>query len=83
MRVRERTADLQESYLETIFTMTRAAEHKDKDEDTGAHVQRISYYSRELARALGCSEESVDRTFLRRFLQNRHLLRDIFETRAM
>ena len=60
-RVRERTADLQESYLETIFTMTRAAEHK--DEDTGAHVQRISYYSRELARMLGLDEEFVDRIF--------------------
>src|SRR5450759_496874 len=35
-RVRERTAELQESYLETIFTMTRAAEYRDKD--TGAHV---------------------------------------------
>ena len=60
-RVRERTADLQESYLETIFTMTRAAERK--DEDTGAHVQRISYYSRELARALGLNEEFVDTIF--------------------
>ena len=60
-RVRERTADLQESYLETIFTMTRAAERK--DEDTGAHVQRISYYSRELARALGLNEEFVDIVF--------------------
>ena len=60
-RVRERTADLQESYLETIFTMTRAAEHK--DEDTGAHVQRISYYSRELARMLGLDEEFVDKIF--------------------
>ena len=28
-RVQERTADLHESYLDTIFTMTRAAEHKD------------------------------------------------------
>ncbi len=60
-RVRERTADLQESYLETIFTMVRAAEHK--DEETGAHVQRISYYSRELARMLGLDEEFVDRIF--------------------
>jgi len=60
-RVRERTADLQESYLETIFTMTRAAEHK--DEDTGAHVQRISYSSRELARMLGLDEEFVDTIF--------------------
>ncbi len=60
-RVRERTADLQESYLETIFTLTRAAEHKDAD--TGAHVQRISYYSRELARILGMDEEFVERIF--------------------
>src|SRR5664280_1826156 len=60
-RVQERTADLQESYLETIFTMTRAAEYK--DEDTGAHVQRISYYSRELARMLGLDEEFVDKIF--------------------
>jgi putative two-component system response regulator len=60
-RVRERTADLQEGYLETIFTMTRAAEHK--DEETGAHVQRISYFSRELARLLGQGEEFVDRIF--------------------
>jgi putative two-component system response regulator len=60
-RVRERTADLEESHLETIFTMTRAAEHKDKD--TGAHVQRISYYSRELARMLGLNEEFIDKIF--------------------
>jgi putative two-component system response regulator len=60
-RVRERTTDLQENYLETIFTMTRAAEYK--DEDTGAHVRRISYYSRELARMLGLDEEFVDKIF--------------------
>jgi putative two-component system response regulator len=61
-RVRERTADLQGSYLETVFTLTRAAEHKDID--TGAHVLRISYYSRELAIMLGKDEEFVDRIFL-------------------
>jgi putative two-component system response regulator len=60
-RVRERTAALQESYLETIFAMTRAAEHR--DEDTGAHVRRISHYSRELARMLGQDEAFVDRIF--------------------
>jgi putative two-component system response regulator len=41
--------------------MTRAAEYK--DEDTGAHVKRISYYSRELARMLGLDEEFVDKIF--------------------
>ena len=60
-RVRERTADLHESYLETIFTMTRAAEHK--DEDTGAHVQRISYYARELAGLLGLDGDFADTIF--------------------
>jgi putative two-component system response regulator len=56
-RVRERTMHLQESYLETIFTLTRAAEHK--DEDTGHHVQRISFYSRELAVRLGMAEAFI------------------------
>ena len=60
-RVRERTADLKESYLETILTLTRAAEHRDAD--TGAHVQRISYYSRELAKILGMDDEFVDKIF--------------------
>jgi putative two-component system response regulator len=61
-RVRDRTAELLESHLETIYTMSRAVEHK--DEDTGAHVQRISYYSRDLARILGEDEEFVDRIFV-------------------
>jgi putative two-component system response regulator len=55
-RVRERTADLQESYQETIFTMIRAAEYK--DQDTGAHGQRISHYCSELSEKLG-----LDRSF--------------------
>jgi putative two-component system response regulator len=60
-RVRERTLELQQSYLETIFTMTRAAEHKDND--TGTHVQRISYYSQAFARILGMDEVFVDNIF--------------------
>lgn len=60
-RVRDRTTELHDGYVETIFTMTRAAEHK--DEDTGAHVQRISYYCRLLSRALGQDEVFVDRIF--------------------
>ena len=60
-RVMARTADVKESYLELIFAMTRAAEHK--DENTGAHVKRISYYCRGLARMLGQEEEFIDRIF--------------------
>jgi putative two-component system response regulator len=61
-RVRERTADLKASHLETIFAMSRAAEHK--DEDTGAHVERISHYSRHLARLLGLGEAFVELVFV-------------------
>jgi putative two-component system response regulator len=61
-RVRVRTADLHASYLETIFTMMRAAEHR--DEDTGAHVVRISRYSRQLAGFLGLDAVFVDRIFV-------------------
>lgn len=60
-RVQERTTDLHDSHLETIFTMVRAAEHK--DDDTGAHVQRISYYSREFSSMLGLDETFVDTIF--------------------
>lgn len=60
-RVLERTAELHDGYVETIITMTRAAEHK--DEDTGAHVRRISYYSRDLARVLELDDDFVDNIF--------------------
>jgi putative two-component system response regulator len=60
-RVKERTAELKAGYQETIFAMTRAAEHK--DEDTGNHVQRISYYSQELAKLLGMDDEFIENIF--------------------
>jgi putative two-component system response regulator len=61
-RVRERTSDLRDGYVETIFTMTRAAEHK--DEDTGTHVRRISHYCRALSQVLGLDAEFADRIFI-------------------
>ncbi|MEO8133006.1 MAG: HD domain-containing phosphohydrolase [Betaproteobacteria bacterium] len=60
-QVAERTADLRENYHETIVTMTRAAEYK--DENTGLHIQRISYYCRELAARLGMDSEFIDLIF--------------------
>jgi len=52
-RVADRTREVLESYRETIATLTRAASYK--DEETGAHVRRISFYTQELASALGMS----------------------------
>lgn len=60
--VRQRTAQLHDSYLQTIQTLIRAAEKK--DEETGAHVQRIAFYCRELAQRLGMSPEFADLIFI-------------------
>jgi putative two-component system response regulator len=57
-RVAERAKQLTGSYREAIFTLTRAAEYK--DEETGAHVQRIGHYSEKLADALGLDAQFRD-----------------------
>jgi putative two-component system response regulator len=56
--VEERTYQLTASHRETIETMTRAASYK--DEATGAHVARVSFYTSELAQALGMDAEFCD-----------------------
>jgi putative two-component system response regulator len=60
-KVRERTVRLTDSYHETLRTMTRAAEYR--DDNTGAHVRRISIYSQELARAIGMDGEFCERIY--------------------
>jgi putative two-component system response regulator len=57
-RVAQRAKQLTSSYREAIFTLTRAAEYK--DEETGAHVQRIGHYSERLAEALGLDAQFRD-----------------------
>ena len=59
--VRERTRELQETRLEIIRHLARAAEFK--DQDTGAHIIRMSHYSRILGQAYGGNEEWVDCLF--------------------
>lgn len=56
--VLERTADLHESYRETVLTMTCAAEYKDTD--TGLHIQRVGFHSKELALRLGMGTQFCD-----------------------
>jgi putative two-component system response regulator len=50
-RVEERSRAVVNSYRETITALCRAAGYK--DEETGAHVHRISYYTEDIALALG------------------------------
>ncbi|HWI74187.1 MAG TPA: HD domain-containing phosphohydrolase [Baekduia sp.] len=51
--VRERTAELHETQLEVVRRLARAAEWR--DENTGAHVERIGLLSERLALAVGFS----------------------------
>jgi putative two-component system response regulator len=60
-QVRERTSELQGSFVESIFTLMRAAEFR--DDETGAHVKRISYYTHELAEQLGMDQEFCELIF--------------------
>jgi len=59
--VQQRTAELRISHREAIFTLTSAAEHKDKD--TGLHIQRIGFYCQELSEKMGMSRKFCDEIF--------------------
>lgn len=59
--VRRATAGLLKQEQETIFLLCRAAELRDPD--TGAHIQRISCYSRHIAANLGLGEQEQDLFF--------------------
>ncbi|MFC2071706.1 HD domain-containing phosphohydrolase [Chloroflexota bacterium] len=45
--------------LDTVYRLARAAEYK--DEDTGAHVERMSHYSSAIARTTGLDDKFVER----------------------
>jgi putative two-component system response regulator len=63
--VQQRTKQLREAFetiknasLDTIHRLSRAAEFK--DEDTGAHIIRMSNYSAAVARKMGLKEKTVE-----------------------
>ncbi len=70
--VRQRTYDLElakdevetahsqtkESYIETIYRLTLAAEYK--DEDTASHIRRISEYCKVLSERLGTPDDFIE-----------------------
>jgi putative two-component system response regulator len=55
--VRRRTAELEQSRLEVVFCLARAAEFR--DDHTGRHVRRVGRYSYLIAKQLGMSEEEA------------------------
>ena len=57
-KVKQRTTDLNNSRLEIIRRLGRAAEFKDNE--TGMHVIRMSHYSRIIAKGIGLSDVEAD-----------------------
>ena len=57
-RVRERTAELAEAQLDTIYMLAVASEAK--DDDTGQHVRRIQHLTTSLALELGMEQSEAD-----------------------
>jgi len=63
--VAKRTEQLKQSFekikvasLDTIYRLSRAAEYK--DEDMGAHIQRMSHYAAIVAHKVGLNEETTE-----------------------
>lgn len=59
--VKERTKQLKNGYVETVHRLTLASEYK--DEDTGSHIRRISFYTKELAQRLGMDSSFTETIF--------------------
>ena len=57
-RVRERTAELHEAHVDTIYMLAVASEAK--DQDTGDHLRRIYRHTKALAAELGLDEDEAD-----------------------
>ncbi len=61
-RVKERTAELEDSRFDIIWRLGKLAEFR--DEDTGNHVLRVGSYCRTLAELLGKNRDFVEMIFL-------------------
>jgi putative two-component system response regulator len=58
---RRRASELEQAYYDMVLRLTRASVYKDNE--TGAHIQRVSYYARIIARTLGWNEVDQELIF--------------------
>lgn len=59
--VKKRTRDLDESFIDTIYRLTLAAEHKDSG--TASHLKRVSHYTHFMAKEIGLGDKEADVMF--------------------
>lgn len=57
-QLRQAFENIKRASLDSIYLLSRAAEYK--DEDTGAHILRMSNYAAAIARKLGLSERAIE-----------------------
>jgi response regulator RpfG family c-di-GMP phosphodiesterase len=50
----QKNSELEQAYTDTILRLARASRYK--DEETGAHIERLSHYSQSLALAIGWNQ---------------------------
>lgn len=60
-QIDEKTQQVRQHCIETVLTLTRAAEYR--DETTGNHVSRISYYTATMSEYLGLDSAFRDQIF--------------------
>jgi len=60
--VERRSKALLHSFEEGLYMLMRAAEYR--DDETGAHIRRISYYTKHLAKAIGMDDDYCNTIFL-------------------
>lgn len=60
-RERRKSAELEQAHLDTLWRLLRASQYR--DEETGAHIARLSHYSKALALALGRGEDEAQLLF--------------------
>jgi putative two-component system response regulator len=56
--LRRALSNLKSASLETIYRLSKAAEYK--DEETGAHILRMSHYAALVAKEMGMGDEAVE-----------------------
>lgn len=59
--VRERTKELREAYIDTLYRLSKTAEYKDPE--TGNHIKRIAHYCREIALSIGMDRDFTEKIF--------------------
>ena len=58
LQLRQALKEVKEASLETIFRLSQAAEYK--DEETGAHILRMSRYTKLLAEQIGFNKSKIE-----------------------